>query len=434
MNILIITHSYAPDPRPRAFRWTAIAEAWAKKGFRVDVVTTGRRGGETHDQMSGVHIHRVGETLLGRATERSNGGKPTGTADGPAAVSARRILRHLAKSLHDLTWKKFYWPDYACLWYRPALREAKRLCRSRDYDGVITVSHPFSGHMVGLGLKRAFPALRWIVDVGDPFSIDSTVASNNPILYRRRNQRAEQAVLANSDAISVTVEGCRKIFSDDFTINADKILVIPPLLSLSPDIAGGSAPFEKNGSIDLVYLGVLYAAIRRPDAVLALFARLHRQLKKIRLHFIGDIQGCDEDFDRYPELIGTAVFRHQAVARSRVAAVLASSDALINIGNDTSHQLPSKLVEYVAAGRPILNIVAQENDTSVDFLKTYPRALTIICPDDSPTDAQVQQAIAFLTDTPEMSEACLDEIVERFRLGPISAAYEDLIAGGGQSR
>lgn len=429
MNILIVTHSYAPDPRPRAFRWTAIAQAWAARGFRVDVVTTGRRGGEAHDQRSGVYVHRVGEHLMGRLTQQSSNAKTVGTADDTAMACLRRGVRLIAKILHDYTWKNIYWPDYACPWYRPALREAKRLCGSRNYDGVITVSHPFTGHLVGLGLKKALPELRWVVDIGDPFSIDTTVPSNNHRLYRRLNRRAEAAVLNKCDAISVTVEGCRKIFMDDFAIGPDKIRVIPPLLSLATETEEGSAPFEKNGFIDLVYLGVLYASIRRPDAVLALFAALHTQLKNSRLHFIGDIQGCDDEFAQYPDLNGKFIFRHEPVARSRVAAILSSSEALINIGNDTSHQLPSKLVEYVAAGRPILNVVAQETDTSVDFLKNYARALTIICPDNSPTDTQIKQVVAFLTDTPEISKACLDNIVGNFRLGPISAAYEDLIAG-----
>ena len=268
-----------------------------------------------------------------------------------------------------------------------------------------------------------------MVDIGDPFSVESTVPSNNNTIYQRRNERAEAAVLARCDAISVTVEGCKKIFMDDFSVSPEKIRVIPPLLSLATETAEGSAPFEKNGFIDLVYIGVLYATIRRPDAVLALFAALHAHLRNIRLHFIGDIQGFDEVFDRYPDLIGKFILRHGPVARNRVAAILTSSEALINIGNDTSHQLPSKLVEYVASGQPILNVVAQETDTSVEFLKNYPRALTIICPENTPTDSQIEQVVTFLTDTPEITQTCLDRIIGKFRLGPITIAYEDLVTG-----
>ncbi|MDA1323545.1 MAG: glycosyltransferase [Proteobacteria bacterium] len=429
MKILIVTHSYAPDPSPRAYRWTAIAETWAGQGFRVDVVTTGRRGGEPRDQQSGVHVHRVGERQIGRFTKQSSKEKTAGALDNSSAASLRRALRLLAKTLHDYTWKKIYWPDYACLWYRPALKEAQRLCRSREYDSVITVSHPFAGHLVGLSLKKVFPDIRWVADIGDPFSAESTVPSNNRSFYRRLNRRAEAAVLARCDAISVTVEGCKKLFVDEFSISPEKIVVIPPLLSLATETAMGSAPFEKKGFVDLVYIGVLYAKIRRPDAVLALFAALRKRLKNIRLHFVGDIQGCDLVFARYPDLMGKFVIRHGPVVRSHVGAILSASDALINIGNDTSHQLPSKLVEYVAAGRPILNVVAQETDTSAKFLKNYVRALTIICPDDAPTDAQIEQVAMFLTDTPEVSKPCLDNIIENYRLGPVSTAYENLVTG-----
>ena len=66
MNLLIITHSYAPDRTPRAFRWSAIAEYWVAKGDRIDVVATGRDGDPALVVRNGVNVHRVGEGAMGK--------------------------------------------------------------------------------------------------------------------------------------------------------------------------------------------------------------------------------------------------------------------------------------------------------------------------------------------------------------------------------
>ena len=130
------------------------------------------------------------------------------------ARAAPSLLKRTARTLYDATWRHLFWPDYACLWQRPALARAKSLCGAETFDAVITVSHPFTGHLVGRSLKRVLPGLRWIADIGDPFSLADTVASNNQLLYRGLNKRTEAAVLRECDAVSVTVAGCATVLAD----------------------------------------------------------------------------------------------------------------------------------------------------------------------------------------------------------------------------
>lgn len=428
MRILIVTHTYRPDPMPRAYRWTAIAEEWASRGTQVDVVTTGRQSGEASDQQSGVVVHRVGERLIGRLTGRLKPKRSSEDLGSPGRGGIRGVIFTLAKRIYDSIWKQIFWPDYACLWYWPGLRKAKRLCGANRYDCVITVSHPFTGHLVGLGLKKAFPGLRWVVDIGDPFSLDSTVPSNNVRLYRRLNRRIDRRVLEVCDAISVTVEGCKASLIDEFSLDSGKIKVIPPLFSLSQTPKADAPPFAKNGFIDLVYIGVLYADIRRPDGLLSLLNTVQSSIANIRLHFFGEQRGCDDCFSRFPQLMEKTVVLHGPVARNRVSAILSSADILINIGNQTSHQLPSKLVEYIAAGKPILNVVGADVDTSVEFLKDYPAALSLTCDSDGPSADATRRVVEFLREPPEITKSCIDRLLGEFELKPITDAYTGLAA------
>lgn len=428
MNLLIITHSYAPDRTPRAFRWSAIAEYWVAKGDRIDVVATGRDGDPALVVRNGVNVHRVGEGAMGKL-RRLFGGKRTTPGAGRGFIATSRASA--AKVLYDATWRRVYWPDHAMLWYLPALAEAKRLCRTHPYDGMITVSHPFTGHLVGLSLKREFPELRWIADIGDPFSLDGSVPFNNPALYRGLNKRVDAKVYQRSDAVSVTVEGCRAALASAFPVSAGKTQVIPPLLSLTPSCDATDTPLGKNGTIDLVYLGVLYADIRPPDALLALFAAMHARNDSLRLHFFGDIQDCGDAFARYRPLMNTAIFVHGAVPHETAGAIMSKADVLVNIGNDTPFQLPSKLVEYASAGRPILNIGRANLDTAADLLRGYPAALSIVCRDGTPADTQVEQALDFVLAPPAIGSDILEDLVSQFRVERIADAYARLLGGDG---
>lgn len=429
MKVLIVTHTYAPDAAPRAFRWTAIAEHWAREGAGVQVITTARGGGPDREIRNGVVVHRVGEGFIGRMQRRTGaGGMSASRASDTGARAAPSLLKRTARTLYDATWRHLFWPDYACLWQRPALARTKSLCGAETFDAVITVSHPFTGHLVGRSLKRVLPGLRWIADIGDPFSLADTVASNNQLLYRGLNKRTEAAVLRECDAVSVTVAGCATVLADRFAIDPAKFHVIPPLLSL-PEGPGGADMPELGGAdtIDMVYLGVLYPGLRAPDGLLALFAAMHAKNDRLRLHFFGDVKGCEAAFAPYRDRQGTAIQLHGPIPRSAVPATMAAADILINLGNATTHQLPSKLVEYIAAGRPILNVARFENDTAAVFLKDHPATLSVVVGNTPPPREEIDRVLTFVLRPPPVSEADRSRMTEAFEIPAIAGALARLV-------
>ena len=411
MRLLIVTHSYAPDATPRAFRWAAIAAHWAAQGHAVHVLTTGRGGGPRLAVESGVTVHRNGERVVGTVSRGAAGTPSTGTTP----------RRPLLKCLYDATWKPLYWPDYAATWYFAARDAARKLMVAERFDAVVTVSHPFTGQLVGLALRQAFPDLRWLADMGDPFSLPGSVAVNNATLYAGLNRRLERRVLARCDGAAVTIEGCRAALAAAFPREAKKLVVIPPLLSLPDAPLPLPAALGEAGTINLVYLGMLYPGIREPGPLLSLFAAMRRAHPALRLHFFGDTQGLIERS-------GDGVEMHGPVERERVGPIMAAADVLVNIANGTGYQLPSKLVEYVHAGRPILNIAPRPSDTAAEFLAPYPAALSLVCRNTSRDPTVVTKALEFVTRARPVPPATREEFLARYRIAPIAAAYERLLA------
>lgn len=403
MRILIVTYSYAPAVNARAFRWTAIAEYWAAQGHVVDVIVAWAPARARSETRNGVTIHRVGGRVAERLRALLNRAGPhavstTGGRQLPSSFKQSifaAVMRGM-KWLHDRTWKRVYWPDSACLWYFAAKRKARTLLREGDFDALITSSLPFTDHLVGKALMWVKPDIVWLADIGDPFCFLDLTPHNNPTLYRRLNYYADESVFNSADVLSVTTEQTRDCYVQLFPQAENRLHVLGPLLLPSTKWQKKQV-FPSDGITRLVYVGTLYRTIRNPEPILEFFSELLRQRPngQIELHFFGTINDCGPCFDRYPDLLGKRIFLHGVVDRDTALSALQDATALINIGNDTKYQLPSKVLEYAASGRPLINVVKDDSDSSVEALRAHPACLMLF-KDSLSRDAQATAVGRFI--------------------------------------
>lgn len=375
---LVVTYDFPPKNSPRAFRWGTIAEYLAKQGHQVDVVTQGTDN--MHAYVQGVTVYPAKEFLLGCFRTAQGGNHIDFNQEDLAAVATDPRWKTKLKTgftsgikwAHDTIWQNIYWPDFATLWIFPALKTAKGLIKKHHYDALVSVSHPFSGHVIGLKLKKSFPNLYWMADMGDPFSIMKDIPLNNYKLYGNYNHRVEQDVFNLADVISVTTQETKTEYAPWLPPESfDKIKVMPPLFKP----AQGSKPTVKSkDKLRLFYCGSLCKSIRNPSFLLQLFAKLAGETfnsKQLELHITGDICDTEECFAPYHDLLGKQIFLHGQQPKETVQEMMAASNVLINICNDTLYQLPSKVAEYASSGKPILNFVKSKKDASVQFFENY---------------------------------------------------------------
>jgi hypothetical protein len=420
VRILIITHSYTPELTPRAFRWTAIAQSFSRMGHVVDVVCARSPEIPAHEFVGGVEVHRVRDLLIRRPARLSAG-------------QARRtpLLYRFVRWVYGHTWRKLYWPDSACGWFFPSVRLASRLLADNRYDWLISVSHPFTGHLVGLVLKRRNPKLRWLVDIGDPFCLMEDPSPNNAALYRRLSLRADHAVLREAEVVSVTTSGTRDAYAGIFPEAAAKIYIVPPMLSLPTGVSPDSIR-QKSTSLRLVYVGTLYRTLRSPAPLLELFERLVALLpsNNLELHFLGHINDCADLFSHYEHWVGSRIFVHGVVSRELAQEHMDAAHILINLGNRSSTQLPSKVIEYVAMGKPILNLVTIREDSSAEVLSTYPAALTVCIDSSAIPDVEVQKIASFVAEPPEVNASSIRDWLAPYTEQSVSQGYMRLLLSG----
>lgn len=427
MKLLIITAWYHPFIHPRAHRWTALAEYWALQGHEVHVLT-GRVGGLSGiEQANKVHVHRTGFDSLKEWVLYKLGGPARGRV-GVTPGPPSRTLRIL-QWMYQKGWKHLVFPDDAAFWYFPAKRSLKNLVKQESFDVVITVSLPFTGHLLGLWVKKTVDQRSiWLADKGDPFSFQAK-APNNPWLYSRLNRYLEKKVLETADALSLTttetLQKYREQFGDQSVTRAK---VIPPLLHPAP--LSNTMPRRKNPTkFKIGYFGALYAPTRTPDAFLAVLKQLEQfrpELKtRMEIHFYGEI---------FPEFYFQLAQEHSIVlhglqSRAIARQAMDEMDVLLSIGNCTDFQLPSKSVDYLGAGKPVWHLAQMENDPVKTLFKG--NRLFFNCQvNGKGADMETLQALAHWLESekPALPPSELEAWYAPYLVESIAAQYQELMS------
>lgn len=246
-------------------------------------------------------------------------------------------------------------PDQFRLLNRRMLRRAEATLKG--HRALVTWSQWHSIHLVGLALKKRHPDLPWIVQMSDPWS-------NNPFLTEKRwvraaNERLEDQVLRHADLLMFpSAETAGLVVSGQDTAVRAKAHVVPHLFD--PDLYPGSGPPTGNRLI-FRYLGAFYGP-RSPEPLFQGLALLHQRsparAERVTVELVGNVPHAALDspaFRSLPsgsiELIGQVDYL-TSLRLMREAHVLLVIDAPARL----SVFLPSKLVDYVGARRPIVGI------------------------------------------------------------------------------
>lgn len=392
MKVLIVLYSYKILNSPRGIRWRALVDYFIKNNVYVDIVCADWPNTLGYIPSKKLRIFQVRHYGFSFLKKRLTKEVPDSS---PHCYSSRKLknifylfFRKIIEIVYRFTWKQIYWPDATCTWFFSALKISAELCRKNRYNAFITVAPPFTAHLVGFILKKKNSNIKWLADYGDPFSLMKKMSINNRILYNKLNRFVESSIVNKVDLISVTTEETKRLYQREFKIAPKKIFVAPPLINLRENSTKSKViEFDRQEGIHCVYTGKFYKMIRTPEKLLATFTELKKiSDKPIFLHIFGDIKEVKQTFNQYKKSLGNVLKIHGIVPKSIANEVLCKANVLINVSNNSMVQLPSKVVEYMATGKPIVNFANTNNDLSAKILSNYPFQLNIST-DVKPTEA-----------------------------------------------
>lgn len=125
-----------------------------------------------------------------------------------------------------------------------------------------------------------------------------------------------------------------------------------------------------SGYINILFGGVVADSFRSPEYVLKALAPLFESGEKIRIYFMGTNNSAvlDEYINKYPQ----NVFFKEKVSAATALATMKNADVLLNISNTIDNQVPSKIFDYFALGKPVLNLQRIENCPAAEYFAKYP--------------------------------------------------------------
>ncbi len=426
MRILVLAPWYYPFVHPRAYRWTHITRFWATQGHEVHVVCARQRGFAHTSPCEGVRVHRTGFDSLKEVffflAHSSKGRGRLGAGKAPPGKGLR-----LLSSLYRNLWKRLCFPDDAWQWYAPAFQKAVALHKAHSFDVLISVSLPFTTHLVGCSFKRRYPQVRWLVDVGDPYSLRPGPLQN-PI-YFPVGRWLERRVLSKADKVVVTNPALAEHYCRQMNLPPKHIAVVPPLWNEFP-AEGMAKPSTTQPGWHVGYFGTFYAPIRTPKGVVHLIRQTFQCRPDLRdklfFHFYGEI--FPEFWHELYRLPNT--YLHGLCAPEAVQKHMRHMRLLLSVGNTTSWQLPSKAVSYLASGRPVVHLSHIKCDALVRFWGEHPHLLVLELEDGRIGEADFGRWLSFLENPPpEPSERERRQRIAPYRTECIGEAYLQLLQG-----
>ena len=324
-RLLLLSYAFPPDNAAAAIRPGQLRDFLPEQGYDCLVLASSREGSRSESQS----VWRV----------------PAGDETAPNRLA----------SLGAAWFMRFGAPyDDRLPWVPAAIAAASRLIRGGRIAAIYSTSPYLASHLVALRLKAKF-GLPWIADFQDP-------VCDNPFRTRQwlypYDALIERAIFRRADRLIANTDTVAAVWGKRYPQFTSKISVLwnsfDPRESITP------APAPARRSRVLAHVGTLYGE-RHPEKLLAALERLSVGSSEIRVRLVGPIerrimQHQGAMLERMRKC-GLVEFDNRLVERDEALRETAAADYLLLLDlneKNAALQLPSKLLDYVRCGKPIL--------------------------------------------------------------------------------
>ena len=355
MKILIINYHFPPSKTAHSYRWAQLVSHFKSQGHNVDVIAGGSAGEcDTTDNISRFNFPCTVKPGMG------------GVKSSPTHVSQHSYVKKLKqKYIHKLkkAYRFIFWPDGLWHWLPLALFGIL-LKKNKKYDLVIGYSPTFSAVLAAFFYKFLNRKTRLIIDFGDPFSVSEAMPVNNYQLYKRLNYFSELKIFQDAFKITFTNEATFKLYKEKYP-QITTFEVLPHLVDI--DLFYKKHFVKNSESLSLGYVGAFHKGIREPELAIKVLEKLSVNLPSFNADFYGPLNGV-----RFKE--SNHLSHKGIVPREEAIKLLQSFDFIINVENEDCPMTPSKINEYVALGKPVINFLSKTNESCFE---NYPLVFNV---------------------------------------------------------
>lgn len=378
-RVLFVTHSWLPDVRVGAVRSVNVLRAIQPLGWQADVLTVLPRYYQSVQQegtadipVANVVRTKCSPTLLdfyrflrgwvGHAEESARAkvvpiSPVVGEVSkaGPAPVRrggwVERLRRVVLSLLHT--------PDEELGWWPFAVWSGVKLVVTHRTSCMITTGPPFTDHLVGLTIKLLTP-VRWIAEFRDPWADNPQKDANvRSPLADWCDKWLERAVVRHADRIVCVTNTMSNVLAQRYPKELPEKWVTISNGFDCREFTPYDAVFPR-AQFTITYLGG-FVYNRSPRTLLyalqGLLSQQRMDRAMVKVRFVGlcrvargqSVQAIIDELG-----LTSVVEIADRVSRADALRAMREAHVLLLLANDQPSQIPAKVFEYIAAGRPIL--------------------------------------------------------------------------------
>lgn len=271
----------------------------------------------------------------------------------------RKFVDRVAGHVYLPIWART--PDPLVPWKGPVVRSVTEFIKQRHYrpSALVTFAFPLIDHLIGLELKRLY-GYPWLAHFSDPW-LDNPFKTDDP-LTRALNAGMERNVIEQADRVVFTSQETANLVMRKYEPGMKaKVRIVPHAYERDLFVDQGPAG---NRRMTIRYLGDLYLD-RSPKplftALRTLAASRPDLLKDVCFEIVGSAANLKPDDLDQSDLPANLVSILPRVGYIESLSLMSSADGLMVIdapavNGEKSVFLPSKLIEYIGAGRPIIGL------------------------------------------------------------------------------
>jgi hypothetical protein len=323
-KILLVSNGFYPEISPRSYRATELAKELFRQGHEVTVISKYR----DHDYTEFLKEYPIRfkmwrKPILPQIPDFKYG-------------VLKQLSRKVARGLSIL----FEYPNIGEMF-----QVTKNLKTESGYDLLISFAVPYPVHW---GVARARTnkhriAVKWVADCGDPYMGDVLDSFRKPFYFKF----LEKSFCEKADFITIPVESARPGYYPEYH---SKIRIIPQGFSFEMDTEISHGNGTSNSIPNFAYAGGFLQGIRDPEQLMKYLARIDQPF----IFYVFTNQ--PELLSEYKKVLGEKLVISGYITRGELMKRLSIMDFLVNFDNNTTLNVPSKLIDYAIVGRPVLNI------------------------------------------------------------------------------
>jgi len=370
-KILIITYYWPPAGGPGVQRWLKFAKYLPESGWNPVIYTPENPSYPLLDESLLKDVPQNIEIVKTKIWEPYQLAEKLNKSNKKFKAGQFDVGKNQSWKSRLSIWVRgnFFIPDARVFWVKPSIKFLEQYLKENKIDVVVTSGPPHSLHMIGLGLKKKLPNLKWIADFRDPWTeisyykhLKLTKSSD------RKHRQLESAVFKNADITLAT----SYTDAENFRKSGANAICITNGFDESDASTPFSATTEKTRqqkTFTLSYIGVL-EQLRNPEKLWKALDELVKENEEFADHFTLKFAGRVDD--KILQSIESSNLKNHIldlgyISHDKAVEEMANSNLLLitNFPNESSKGIiPGKIFEYLATGKHIISFGPTGADVS----------------------------------------------------------------------